>query len=51
MKTYRETKYYGIFIDYEDGNYWISDGLGNDQFFGTAEPTEKDIDEYRERII
>ena len=46
-----DTKYYGIWIQKEDGHYWICDANGGDQYFGTIAPTEQQVMEYRNKVV
>ena len=44
------TKYYGIYVQEEDGFWWIVDDNGGELYFGIVRPTILDVDEYRNRI-
>ena len=46
-----ETTYYGIYVQREDGHFWITDETGGDRYCGTTPPTDEQINDYRNLII
>jgi len=50
MPTQYKTKYYGIWLQTEDGEWWIVDDLGGEQYCGWERPSEAMIDAYRQEL-
>ncbi len=47
-----KTRYYGIFVQNDNGRFWLYEsGNGADQFFGAHYPTEQEIDAFRNNIV
>ena len=46
-----DTRYYGIWVQKENGHFWIMDANGGEQYIGTHAPSEQDITDYRNAII
>ena len=46
-----ETKYYGIWIQEDEGHWWICAADGNDKYCGPRRPTDADVDAFRDAIV
>lgn len=47
---YGDTHYYGIWVQKDEGHFWICDAHGGDEYIGTTAPTAAQIDCYRAQI-
>lgn len=45
------TAYYGIYIQEQDGHYWIVTDCGCDDYYGTTMPSKLQVTEYRNRML
>ena len=45
-----KTKYYGIYIQVENGDFWLIDDNGNNDFFGKVFPTNVEIENFRNEV-
>lgn len=46
-----ETKYYGIWIQEQNGHYWIFDDEGGNLYCGEVEPTPELVASYRNELL
>ena len=46
-----ETSWIGIYRQYEDGCWWITDDAGYDRCFGSRRPTDLEVDVYVADVI
>lgn len=45
-----ETAYFGIWIEEQDGEFWIVDANGGEHSIGNDYPTKEQVTEYRNLI-
>ena len=41
-----ETKYYGVYMEYWHGYWYLSTDTGIQEYFGIEKPTQADIDQF-----
>ena len=46
-----KTAYYGLWIVEDNGEYWLQDESGCDEYFGHVMPTEADVVAYIDRVF
>lgn len=46
-----DTRYYGIWIQEENGEYWIQDANGGDLYCGRTMPTDEQVTAYRNAVV
>ena len=49
--TIEPTRWYGIYVQEQDGHYWIADDNGNDEYCGHTPPTDSMIKQYRDAVV
>lgn len=51
MVTNHKTRWYGIHVVHEDGQYWIMDDNGNEEHVGVQFPSDERLDAFRDAVI
>ena len=50
VKTHK-TRWTGIHVITEDGQYWIMDDNGGEEYVGLSFPSDEDLDRYRDAAV
>ena len=44
------TKYFGIYVQEESGDFWIVDDIGGEEYYAER-PSDAQVDAYREELL